>query len=303
MVSLRLKYQYVHRKEKKAIFPNWKESEGRPEILPFKKIYHRHELEGLLDWAKRALLNPGEDYKSFIPDTPEFQARSERVRRDGIDRDEAFYSPNVIEVDILGPGLPELSFYDLPGLFHAAEDSASEYLVPVYETMTKHYINHKNALIICAMTMKNDPALSRAKALISEKKVEERCIGVLTMPDLLQKQSKAAQRDYDKILHGKAYLLMDYFVTKQPDPEQAKELHMKASRPGGLSYHEYARMTEEKFFDSNELWTGEWSQFRSKCGTQNIRKYLSKKFASIILKRSVLKQISSIFCSSHLTCF
>jgi hypothetical protein len=130
--------------------------------------------------------------------------------------------------------------------------------------------------------MQNDPGLSKTKAIISKHKADNRCIGVLTMPDRLQ--SDSAHKDYDKILKGETYVLRPhgYFVTRQPGANTKLQ---------GPTYHIDARKEEENFFNSDKLWApnGEWSNFRSRCGTETIQKYLSKQFANLILERFVTR--------------
>ena len=273
-VSLQQEYAYAKKKGPGQSFPNWVARDGMV-TLPFKTIDDKTELEEVLKWAQLALLNPSQDPQSFVPGT------AGHAQRLGDDRSiEAKFSPNVIAVEISGPGLPPLSFYDLPGLFQNAEDHESHFLIKVFEDLTIKYIKHQNALIICTIAMQNDSGLSRTKAIISKCHAEERCIGVLTMPDRLQ-ASDAAHQDYTNILRGTTYKLpRGYYVTKQPGAN---------SQLKGPEYHRLARQQEEEFFDSSELWGpgGVWWEFRARCGTATIQKYLSKEFAKQILKRLV----------------
>jgi GTP-binding protein EngB required for normal cell division len=275
-VSLQLSYDFQPGRRAGLEFQNWTPAD-EVSTIPFKTIYNKAELEDVLKWAQIALLNPREDPRCFVPGTDQHKQRAQDQENH---IDQAKFSPNVITVDISGPGLPSLSFFDLPGLFSVAENAEQQYLVGVFEKMTMKYIRHENALIICTLTMQNDPGLSKTKAVISKLKADHRCIGVLTMPDRLQ--SDSAHKDYDKILKGETYVLKPhgYFVTRQPGADT--KLH-------GPSYHLEARKEEEVFFDTDRLWApdGEWGDFRSRCGTVTIQKYLSKQFANLILERFV----------------
>lgn len=250
----------------------WKEKPDGLDITHFTTIQEKDELENVLRWAQIALLNPTQDPKSFVPGTG-------AIAQKGImpgEKYEADFSPNLVAIEISGPGLPALSFYDLPGIFVAAASKDEEYLVPVFAKLATKYIMHPNALVICAMTMANDPGNSRTRAIIRELKAEKRCVGVLTMPDRLQQGSTHA--DYDKILRGQTHVLpKGYFVTKQPGPDF--KVHY------GADYHAQAREEENAFFDSDARWTGEWQEFRNVCGTTAIQNYLSQEFAKQIAKR------------------
>ncbi|PVH87753.1 P-loop containing nucleoside triphosphate hydrolase protein [Cadophora sp. DSE1049] len=269
VVSLQL--SYLRQKTRPNVeFPGWVKSDRPMETKAFMTITHKAHLEQALQMAQIALLNPSQDVRSFIQGTEEYEQRY----RTGPHTDEAKFSPNVISVEICGPGLPNLSFYDLPGLFQAAEDNTQEYLIKVFENLTRKYILHKNALIICTITMQNDPGLSRTKAVIGHCKAENRCIGVLTMPDRLQ--TSTAHSDYDNIFKKKKFVLpLGYFVTKQPGSDAKLDFER---------YHDEAKKQEMDFFSTDPLWRegGEWHSYRDICGTEAIQKYLSKQFASLI---------------------
>ncbi|RDL37144.1 uncharacterized protein BP5553_04577 [Venustampulla echinocandica] len=274
-VSLHESYNYDPVKRPRAKFPHWAEREEGMLVRSFKAIQEKSELEEVLRWAQIALRNPNADYASFIPGTTGHSRHSYERTSNPDFTEQVGFSPNVIAVEICGPGLPELSFYDLPGLFNNAEEKSQEYLINVFENLTMKYIKHERALIICAMAMQNDAGMSRTKAVISRCKAEDRCIGVLTMPDRVHAENKHI--DYDNILRGKKYVLpRGYFVTKQPGPSSRC---LK-----GPDYHEQARREEEDFFNTDRLWRdgGEWSQFRSRCGTSPIQKYLSIEFGKLI---------------------
>lgn len=194
------------------------------------------------------------------------------------EKHEADFSPNIVAIEISGPGLPALSFYDLPGIFVNAAAKEEAYLVTVFERLATKYIMHQNALIICTMTMQSDPGLSKTNAIIGELKADKRCVGVLTMPDRLQEGS--THSDFDKILRGEIHVFpKGYFVTKQPGPDFRP-------RPSA-DYHAQAREEEKSFFSSDARWTGEWAKYQDRCGTAAIQNYLSLEFANQIAKRYV----------------
>ncbi len=164
-----------------------------------------------------------------------------------------------------------MSFFDLPGIFKLSKSEKEDYLVEVIENLAKKYIRRKNALVICAMAMHNDPGLSNTMKIVKSLKASGRCVGVFTKADRLQLNG-----EYDALLDGKAYPLpRGYFVTKQPGPDFQH-------RPN-MDYHAQAREEEEAFFDTDPRWTNEWKDFRSRCGTAAIQEYLSQEFANQII--------------------
>ena len=273
-------------------FPPWKEKTDGLTIKPFKTISEKSELEDVLRWAQIALLNPGQvvtpirtrlqsltsvsmlsrDPKLYVPGSG---AIAEQGLKPG-EKHQADFSPNVIAIEICGPRLPALSFYDLPGNYVSAASAEETYLIQVFDFLTEKYIKHENALVICAITMANDPGSSKSSAIIRDFKADKRCIGVLTMPDRLAGGS--THQDFDDILRGKTYVFPHgYHVTKQPGPDFQL-------RPG-YDYHAQAREEEEDFFQSDPRWSGEWSSFQSRCGTGALQKRLSDLLALQIFQR------------------
>lgn len=183
-VSIHEYYRYMHGTPREPTannpFPPWEEN-ATINIKQFKTISNKSELENVLRWAQIALLNPSQDHRTFIPG-------SGAIAQAGRGQDfkhEADYSPNIVALEISGPRLPALSFYDLPGVFNSSANKEERYLVKVFENMIKKYIQHEKALIICTMPMATDPANSRTFSLITSMKADKRTIGVLTMPAVL----------------------------------------------------------------------------------------------------------------------
>ena len=207
----------------------------------------------------------------YVPGTG---SRTENGRRPDEEECEAYFSPNLVTIGISGPGLPALSLYDLPGLFPNYSTEEEKHYVKVFRNLATHYILHQNAIIICAMGMNNDPGSSLTMALIKELKAENRCVGVITKPDLLQ----VTHTEYDGLLRKQTYKLdRGYFITKQPGP------HFKPR--AYEDYHAEARQEENVFFDTDPRWNGVWAEFRGQCGTRNIQEYLSEEFGRKILDR------------------
>ncbi|PMD65465.1 uncharacterized protein K444DRAFT_519277 [Hyaloscypha bicolor E] len=274
-VSLQQYYKYIspgprgvesRHVTKARPFPPWVEQVL--EVKKFKTITNKSELEEVIKWAQIALLNHDEDYRIFIPGTGRRALGDFQQEREST---EAKFSPNVIFIEISGPGLPALSFYDLPGIFRVAPDPKDQYLAKVIENLAVKYIDRPNALIIWTLAMKTDPSNSSTGKVIQDCKATSRCVGVLTNPDHVS----IRHLEYEKILLGKAHIVRHgYYVTKQP--AENSNLH-------GPNYHALARQEETEFFDTHELWTQDWASFRNRCGTSAIQEFLSTQLATQIL--------------------
>jgi hypothetical protein len=70
---------------------------------------------------------------------------------------EAKFSPNIISLEINGPGILDLSFYDISGLIRSTPNEEDTYLVKVLENLAKEYIDHPDAIILWAVPMNLDP--------------------------------------------------------------------------------------------------------------------------------------------------
>jgi GTPase SAR1 family protein len=277
-VSLQQYYRYVNpgprgvdskNVTKKNPFPPWVEQDL--DVKEFKVIYDKSELEEVIKWAQIALLNHDSDHRLFIPGSGSRALGNFQFERENT---EAKFSPNVIAVEISGPGLPALSFYDLPGIFRVAPNPKDQYLAKVIENLAIKYITRENALIIWTLAMKTDPSNSSTGKVIQDCKASKRCVGVLTNPDHIS----VRHVEYEKILERKAHIVEHgYFVTKQPGEDSELQ--------PGPNYHAEARREEMDFFESEELWTGDWNRFRKRCGTTAIQRFLSRELATQILER------------------
>ncbi|OBT74754.1 hypothetical protein VF21_06631 [Pseudogymnoascus sp. 05NY08] len=278
-ISLHLSYNYAPRDPTRPIqanevtknnpFPPWKEM--NLVTKEFVVITDKSELEEALRWAQIAILNPSKSHKHYMPGA---QIKMSPGRNTTT---EAKFSPNVVSVEMSGPGLPPLSFFDLPGIFQNPSQKEDDYLVKVVENLAKKYIKHQQALVIHALPMSADPTTSRAGKVIRDLKAENRTLGVLTKADCLQVGHSDAQ--FKELLDGHTHRVEHgYYVTKQMQTSSASGY---STRDGG--YHARSRQSEEGFFDSELPWSKEWNGYRNRCGTENLQRALSQKFAAQII--------------------
>ncbi|KAI9835841.1 MAG: hypothetical protein M1819_001739 [Sarea resinae] len=228
-----------------------------PEDFLFAELFDKDEVEAALYLAQQAILNPGSPHEKYMPgpDSEILQEEDAQVK----------FSPNVVRLDISGPGLPNLSFYDLPGVINTAETEEEEYLVHLVRNLVKEYIKADNCINLIALPMTDDAANSSAAGIIRDVRAQGRTIGVLTKPDRIPRGDPYDQ--WQRILHGEQYQLgHGYYVTKQP---------AQASLAAGIT-HAQARAEETHFFATTEPWASELAQYRERFGTMRLQTDLSR---------------------------
>ncbi|KAB8294264.1 hypothetical protein EYC80_009691 [Monilinia laxa] len=272
-ISLHQKYGYRTPKTlikdrdvtKNNPFPPWFKQEQV--IKEFIKVTDRAKLSEAMEWAQIALLNHNQDYEQFIP------GKGQRY----LDKNTttvAEVTPNFVKVEITGPKLLTLSFFDLPGIISNTPTVDQRYLIKVFENIAKSYIQSPNTLIIFAMTMQVEAVLSRAKSLIEEERATDRCMGVLTKPDTVVEND--GNNDWEKILSGDEHRLgHGWRVTKQPGP---------GFQAGEQGYQIQAGEDEKQFFATSELWSVKWKKFEKQCGIPRIQSKISRLLAESIGK-------------------
>lgn len=257
-------------------FPPWVKKEHPDPKVEFAIIRERVDsIEHVLRWAQVAILNPDDNYERYIPqslngsdagtdsDDAEALARAEA-------QTQAKFSPNIVALEIRGPDLPDLSFYDLPGVFANARHAEDQYLADVVKNLTREYISHQKAIILWAVPMNTDPETSTTFSVIREKGAANRCLGVMTKADLLP---KGDHNQWIAMLQGGNHENgLGYFITSRPDKD-------------GLDQQ---AAWEEAFFNrqvpDGSGWPIEFADYDDKCGVVRLKDFLSKKLAEDFAK-------------------
>lgn len=121
--------------------------------------FAREENFAVLKLPQLATLNSGKNHERYLPGKADpgsdFQVE---------------FSPNVVRLDISGPGLHNMSFYDLPGVIGVSEIEEKQYLVDLMTNLVKKYIKDDSCINLLAFTMTDDPANATASDII--RKVE-----------------------------------------------------------------------------------------------------------------------------------
>ncbi|KAL8669897.1 MAG: hypothetical protein Q9168_005531 [Polycauliona sp. 1 TL-2023] len=241
-----------------------------PENFLFFKTSKKSDIPEALHLAQLATLNPGTDHARYLPgaDAKNNTSNYRQVK----------FSPNVVRLDISAPDVPNLSFYDLPGVINQAEVAEEEHLVTLVRNLVRSYIKDDSCINLLALPMTDDAANSTASKLVQEANAQDRTLGVLTKPDRVQVGESMEQ--WHAILDGSKFRIgHGYYVVKNnPNPEVSNVV---------------ARQEEARFFNQ-EPWVRSLSKHDDRFGTFKLSAKLSKLLNAQIKSR----QVSS---KSHLT--
>ncbi|KAM0275855.1 hypothetical protein ACHAQH_007327 [Verticillium albo-atrum] len=278
-VSLQLDYDYCPPSYGRPItkddvtfenpFPPWVRRQSR-EVKEFMTIYSRNkaEIETVLRWAQVAILNHGQNSDFFIPGSGAIARGSDLAAE--AENTVAKFSPNTVALEIKGPDLPDLSFYDLPGIFRNSGREEDEYLVQVVENLAVQHISEKDALIIWAVPMNADPETSSTLSIIRDVGAQNRTIGVMTKADLLPNQSSQSYGQWLSMLRGERHLIgHEYFIT---------------SRPAEQDLDRQMQWEEALFNGKHESWPEEFAEFSDRCGVERLKEALSEKLGKEFAK-------------------
>ncbi|KAK0347325.1 hypothetical protein LTR59_004085 [Friedmanniomyces endolithicus] len=220
------------------------------EVLDFAVVRDKNDLQDLLRRAQLAILNPHQPPQDFLHGDPHANTK-------------VGFSPNTVSLQIEGPGLPDLSFVDLPGAINVHEDG-EDYLVAFVEKLIKTYLRDPKTLVLLACSADQDVENSTAFRYVSQCKALPRCLGVLTKPDLVGPSRHGLLQ---RILRGDAFKLRDHhawFVTKQLTQE---DLDAGATR-------REARDLEDRFF-AGEPWATILTHYSPRFGTAKLQAAIS----------------------------
>ncbi|QDS72112.1 hypothetical protein FKW77_003694 [Venturia effusa] len=258
-VTLVRKFTYspASKNSNNPLYP-WVE-DATPSSTSFGTVYSKDVLEATIRRAQVATLNPDKSPHLYM---------SSGCAENSI---HVQFSPNIVSLEISAPEIPNLSFYDLPGVISQSRDGRKDTINLVRE-LVRYYVAQAHTLILLAVPFESDIDNSKASGLLSEENANDRTIGVLTKPDRLQSDDRA--EGWLEVLRGEAFAKgHGYFVVKQPSQHELKK---------GVTHAE-AREQEAMFFKSLD-WTSRFAGFEDRLGTERLQEVLSEKLYTLNLQ-------------------
>ncbi|KAG8948034.1 hypothetical protein FRC04_010076 [Tulasnella sp. 424] len=217
---------------------------GRPlahvRDVPFgPTLYNAEDVEKILRRAQRAILRPELDPTLFIDDSD--------LHVFGVP---LTFSGNCVCINVEGPNVPDLYFYDLPGIIANVGDGGNEADIRLVEDLAKSYIKKPNCIVLLVISCETDFENQGAGRLVlKDPALRQRTIGVLTKVDRIE---FGGSSKWLRMLRGEDQPLMHgWYCVKQRDLGQLHE---------GVTWEE-ARSFEAEFFQTTAPWADlEYSQ-------------------------------------------
>ena len=250
----------------RAPFFPWKKLPATT-TFEFKSVQDKTQIEDVLRWAQLAILNDDKNVELFIPGSGSIAVNTPA---DAVETT-AKFSPNVVALEIKGPDLPDLSFYDLPGIFHNPKEASDDYLCEVVQNLAKSYIVHPSAIILCAMPMNTDPENSSTFGLTRRLGATARTIGVLTKADLLSTGS-----------------LDHWLAVMKGDGHRTGLGHFITSRPQHMNLEQLKNWEETMFSSGTAEWPEAFRAFEDRCGVERLMEFLSHRLTDEFTRRQVI---------------
>ena len=171
------------------------------------------------------------------------------------------FSKDILRIEVTGPDMPPVTLVDLPGIFHSATADQDGKGREIVNQLIDSYIRQSKSIILAVVAADQQLA---AQAVL-DKAVEhdpkrERTIGVITKPDMADRQNEKKYLDLAKGRETMHKLALGWYVLRNRSEEE---------RSSEAAERDAA---EEAFFRSNG-----WSSINpANRGVESLRKRLSK---------------------------
>ncbi|KAG8902228.1 hypothetical protein FRC01_009630, partial [Tulasnella sp. 417] len=139
--------------------------------IPFgPTLYNAEDVEKMLRRAQRAILRPDLDPSIFVDDSD--------LHVFGVP---LTFSRNCVCIQVSGPNVPDLYFYDLPGIIANVGDGGNVADIKLVEDLAKSYIKKPNCIVLLVISCETDFENQGAGRLVlKDPALRQRTIGVLT---------------------------------------------------------------------------------------------------------------------------
>ncbi|KAG9014026.1 hypothetical protein FRB94_000223 [Tulasnella sp. JGI-2019a] len=241
------------------------DTEGKPlqevrEVAFSPTLTDKDEVEKILRRAQRAILRSTLDPTLFLND--------EDLRITG--HPAQTFSQNCICIRVSGPQVPDLYFYDLPGIIANVGEGGNEQDIALVENLAKSFIDRPNCIILLVISCESAGRLVLRSAELKKRTVDT---SVLTKIDRIESGSE--QKWVDLVQGRENSLPNGWFCVKQPNPEQLR---------ARISWED-AKAAEKAFFARNAPWMQLETRFRRRLGSPGLAEKLSVILSALVSQK------------------
>ncbi|KAG8853986.1 hypothetical protein FRB96_007849 [Tulasnella sp. 330] len=228
------------------------------------KLSDKDEVEKVLRRAQRAILRSTLDTSMFLNDE-DLRTRGHPAQT---------FSQNCICIRVSGPNVPDLYFYDLPGIIANVGEAGNEQDIALVENLAKSFIDRPNCIILLVISCETDFENQGAGRLVLRNpEMKKRTVGVLTKVDRIE---HGGEQKWVDLVQGKENALVNgWFCVKQPDPRQLRS---------GISWED-AKVAEKAFFERTSPWMHLETRFRRRLGSPGLAEKLSGILSALVSQR------------------
>ncbi|KIO22294.1 hypothetical protein M407DRAFT_216700 [Tulasnella calospora MUT 4182] len=223
-------------------------------------IFDKDEVADRLERAQRAILSPSVNPDLILNDIHTSSG-------------ELTFSANCVCVRIAGPNVPDLYFYDLPGVIANVSDTGKEGDIELVDKLASSYISRPNCLVLLVITCDTDFENQKAGRLVlksNDHTLKDRTVGVLTKVDRIQ---PGDEDRWLQIIRGEELVLQNgWYCVKQRGP---KELE-------GRQSWEDAKQQEKQFFSTRAPWCELGSSFAARVGSEALATKLGRILSELV---------------------
>ncbi|KAJ7244653.1 P-loop containing nucleoside triphosphate hydrolase protein [Mycena haematopus] len=182
------------------------------------------------------------------------------------------FSEDCVCVFAKGPNMPDLCFYDIPGVIEDVGDGQDPTQIDLIKNLVKKYASKSNCIVLLVVSCEYDLEIGGVPRLIftdSDPELKERTVGVLTKVDRIVEDMRPA---WLETFNNKTRKLDNgWFAVKLP--------------AGGDLPWEEARTQEREFFRDNEPWKSIRGEDRNRLGSEQLTQHLSKLLSNLVARR------------------
>ncbi|KAG8994195.1 hypothetical protein FRB94_010066 [Tulasnella sp. JGI-2019a] len=240
---------------------------GSPRDIPFGSVILEQDkdiVEHMLRRAQLAVLHPTMETKAFLDKSePDMAGHIAQT-----------FSHNCVCIRVAGPDVPDLYFYDLPGIIANVADGGNEDDIKLVEALARSFIDRSNCIILLVISCETDFENQGAGRLVLRKMgLRNRTIGVLTKVDRIE---PGGEDKWIRIMRNQENPLPNgWFCVKQPDLPQLRS---------GISWDD-AKAAERTFFDEAPIWSQLDRRTRGRLGSPPLAEQLGKILAELVAQK------------------